>query len=126
MRNDYDEAIPLMQKIAEAFNNVAIKLNQFSILKKIAHVFSDFNDFFTAYKNFDDLTNKEIEELLSIEFIAEDIKEFSNQVFIKKTSDDIFIYEKLFLQDLEQLEVNIQNADRLIEDSEDDTELDFF
>jgi len=127
MRVDYSEAIDLMFNISEAFQNVATSMKEFKVLKDISKVFIEFHDFFSAYNDFDDLSEKAINELLSVEFIFQDIKAFCEQLFISKISNDIFIYEKLFLQNLEQLEVNIQNADKEAEDSHDDnSELDFF
>ena len=100
-------------------------MKELPILNEIAEIFFDYYLFFMDYKDFERLSVREIEELISIEFILEDIKEFSEDVFISKTSQNLNIYADLFKQSLEQLAVNIKNADREAEDC-DDGELDFF
>jgi DNA-binding response OmpR family regulator len=121
----YHEAEKNMEAISRLFSDTYYSINEFSVLSKTAESFFEFHLFFADYKNLDDLTPREIEELLNIEFILDDINSFVDQVFITKKADNIFIYPDLFKQSLSQLESNIQNADKELEDFE-DGELDFF
>jgi DNA-binding response OmpR family regulator len=121
----YSEAEQIMENVSRLFSDVYYSVNEFAILNKIAEVFFEFHLFFADYKNLDELTPKEVEELLSIEFILIDIKEFVDTIFVSKTSDNIFIYEQLFKSNLEQIELNIQNAEKGF-DEFNEGELDFF
>jgi YesN/AraC family two-component response regulator len=97
-------------------------LNQFEILSTVAEPFYLMFDFFDDYHYIDTLDHEEVKELISIEFIADDIKKFLENVFISKTCENILLFSDLFTQNFTQLESNIQNINR---DSE-DGDLDFF
>jgi DNA-binding response OmpR family regulator len=121
----YSEAEKIMENISRNFSSVYYSLNEFSLMHKIAETFFEFHLFFADYKNLDELSPREVEELLNIEFILNDMKDFISDVFVTKKADNIFLYTDLFKQNLSQLEANINNADKALEDF-DEGELDFF
>jgi hypothetical protein len=122
---DYHEIENIIYDISEIFLNIYRDLILCEEFIDIGNIFFTYHEFFTEYKDFDLLTPEEIDELLSIEFILIDIKNFSDTVFIANNKNDILIYQNLFTQNLEQLQVNIKNANTASEDC-DDGELDFF
>jgi CheY-like chemotaxis protein len=108
--------------IREAFLETFHAIESFEIIKYVAEPFYLFFDFFDDYQYIDSLHKDEVKELLSIEFIAKDLNNFLNEVFISKTAENIFLYDDLFMQSLEQLESNLQSICRDL----DDGELEFF
>jgi DNA-binding response OmpR family regulator len=111
-----------VEDISKLFSNVSNSLSKVSQLKPMAESFDDFSKFFADYSHLNNLDQEEVKELMSIDFILNDIKFFVDTVFIDRNSDNIYLYPDLFEQDLVQLESNIQNVNR----DTDDGELDFF
>ena len=119
---DSDNAMETVNKVAQAFLMIFHSINEFEMIKDLSEPFYLFFDFFDDYQYIDTLDKDEVKELLSISFIAEDLEVFLKDIFIEKTAENIFIYKDLFTQSLEQLESNVQNICRDM----DDGELDFF
>jgi YesN/AraC family two-component response regulator len=119
---DYDIIKNSLDEISQQFLIVFHSLNEFERLSEISDPFYAFYIFFDDYKNIDFFDLNEVKELLSIEFISDDIEAFLNMVFISKEAENLYIYKDLFEQNLSQLESNIKNVNSDV----DDGELDFF
>jgi CheY-like chemotaxis protein len=119
---DSERAEKLIRDLSKAFLETFHAIESFEIIKDVAEPFYLFFDFFDDYQYIDSLHKDEVKELLSIEFIAKDLNNFLNEVFISKTAENIFLYDDLFMQSLEQLESNLQSICRDL----DDGELEFF
>jgi DNA-binding response OmpR family regulator len=117
-----DSAQKNVEEISKLFLNVANSMTKLSDLRPLAQSFEDFHKFFSDHSHLDAFDKDEVKELMSIDFILNDIKYFVETVFINRDSDNIYLYPDLFEQDLVQLESNIQGVNR----DNDDGELDFF
>jgi DNA-binding response OmpR family regulator len=117
-----DSAQKVVEDISKLFDNVSNSMLKVKDLSPIAESFQNFSNFFADYSHLNNLDQEEVKELMSIDFILNDIKYFVETVFIKRDSDNIYLYPDLFEQDLTQLEANIQSINR----ESDEGELDFF
>jgi CheY-like chemotaxis protein len=96
--------------ISRKMSVIYYALEEFVVLSSIADTFFEMHAFFDGYRVLDDVTVEELEGFLSIETLLQDIKRFVETVFIKKSAEDIHIFDKLLKINLEHLE-NSMKAD---------------
>jgi DNA-binding response OmpR family regulator len=116
------EAQKNLEALCEYLFALSEAINYFDDFEDVANTFHSMFEFFNDYHYIDQLDHDEIKELLNLEFIAIDLKNFYENVFVNKSADNIRLYADLFDQSFMQLESNIQNVNRDL----DDGELDFF
>jgi DNA-binding response OmpR family regulator len=106
----------LFEKISKRFLSIYYKILDFDLLKPLSDIMFDYHVFFGKFKNLDDFTSKQLDELLDIEQFFIDFKEVVNAFFVHQSKNNFsYFYDKL-INDLEDLDNRVSNADTMVYD----------
>jgi DNA-binding response OmpR family regulator len=125
--SEQDNIIFILENISNIFATFHLALNELLIFEALSETFFDFHLLFLSYTTITTLNMKEIEVLANIEFLLEDMQSCIDTIFVSKTCENIFIYDKMLKDSLKHIENSISECQKDTEnDIQVDGELDFF
>jgi DNA-binding response OmpR family regulator len=111
---DHARAEELLHSISKKFLSIHYKLLDFDILKPLSDIIFEYHLFFSKFKNLDELSSKQIDELLDLEEVFYFLKKSIKDIFVEYSSQPLRNYYHTLETNLDILEANVLNADKMV------------